>query len=133
MFDHIMARYCPFPQSPVAFLRSVISLRRKGQSFGTSHLGCILNGELLKEKHFLVQGKLPANARITDEHEGFDVADDARITEVMEEDEGFGVTNVAKITEVKDEDVMDIDDDFVEVVGGSGWMVDDNGVIVIED
>jgi hypothetical protein len=45
-----------FKKSPVAFLRALISLRRKGMSFEGSHLGRILNGELLKQEHFEVPG-----------------------------------------------------------------------------
>ena len=45
-----------FKKSPVAFLRSLISLRRKGMSFEGSHLGRILNGELLKQEHFEIPG-----------------------------------------------------------------------------
>jgi hypothetical protein len=43
---------CPFTTSPVAFVRMIIELRRKGQSFATSHLGRILNGELIVRKDF---------------------------------------------------------------------------------
>jgi hypothetical protein len=50
--DFVIARACPFITSPVAFLRIVIALRRKGQSFTASHFGMILNGELLSREHF---------------------------------------------------------------------------------
>lgn len=50
--DSIMVRACPFTTSPVAFLRMVIALRRKGQSFTNSHFGMILNGELISREHF---------------------------------------------------------------------------------
>ena len=43
---------CPFTRSPVNFVRMVIALRRKGQGFTTSHLGKILNGELILADHF---------------------------------------------------------------------------------
>ncbi|PVH70609.1 hypothetical protein DL98DRAFT_472494 [Cadophora sp. DSE1049] len=43
---------CPFETSPVDFVRAVISFRRKGQSTTVSHLGRILNGELIPEDYF---------------------------------------------------------------------------------
>jgi len=43
---------CPFTRSPVNFVRMVITLRRKGQGFTTSHLGKVLNGELILAEHF---------------------------------------------------------------------------------
>ena len=48
----IMAPTCPFMISPVAFLRTFMALRRKGQSFTASHFGRILNGELISREHF---------------------------------------------------------------------------------
>ena len=50
--DGVMARNCRFKVSPLAFLRTVMALRRKGQNFGGSHMGRLLNGELLKEEDF---------------------------------------------------------------------------------
>jgi hypothetical protein len=47
-----MARACPFTASPVAFLRMIMALRRKGQSFASSHFGRILNGELIVRNEF---------------------------------------------------------------------------------
>jgi hypothetical protein len=47
-----MALTCPFTISPVAFLKMVIEMRRKGHSFAMSHFGKILNGELLTREHF---------------------------------------------------------------------------------
>ena len=52
----IMAPICPFMISLVAFLRTFMALRRKGQSFTASHFGRILNGELVSREHF--QGEL---------------------------------------------------------------------------
>ena len=52
----IMPSTCPFMISPVAFLRTFMALRRKGQSFAASHFGKILNGELISREHF--QGEL---------------------------------------------------------------------------
>ena len=43
---------CPFMNSPVAFLKKFIALRRKGQNFSASHFGRILNGELISREHF---------------------------------------------------------------------------------
>ncbi|KAF7935181.1 uncharacterized protein EAE97_008088 [Botrytis byssoidea] len=51
-FDPIMKEVCPFEKSPVNFLQRVFSLRRKGQSFEDTHMGRILNGELLSRKDF---------------------------------------------------------------------------------
>lgn len=50
--DKMMASECLFRKSPVAFLKALMSLRRKGQNFQRSHLGAILNGELLPEDRF---------------------------------------------------------------------------------
>lgn len=52
MFDAVMARECPFTISPVEFLRVLMALRRKGQSYKNSHIGRILHGELLARKQF---------------------------------------------------------------------------------
>lgn len=52
LVDRVMARHCRFQISPLAFLRTVMALRRKNQSFGTSHMGRLLNGELLMEENF---------------------------------------------------------------------------------
>ncbi|KAI9742144.1 MAG: hypothetical protein M1818_004044 [Claussenomyces sp. TS43310] len=43
---------CSFTASPVAFLRTIIALRRKGQSFTFSHLGRILDGERITREQF---------------------------------------------------------------------------------
>jgi hypothetical protein len=43
---------CPFKTSPVPFVSKIMLLRRKGQGINVSHLGRILNGELLLEKDF---------------------------------------------------------------------------------
>lgn len=51
-FDPIMEEVCPFVESPVGFLRKVFALRRKGQSFNDTHMGRILNGDLLLRKDF---------------------------------------------------------------------------------
>ncbi|TGO33323.1 hypothetical protein BHYA_0252g00040 [Botrytis hyacinthi] len=51
-FDPIMKEVCPFEKSPVDFLHKVFALRRKGQSFENTHMGRILNGELLSKKDF---------------------------------------------------------------------------------
>ena len=46
-FDNNMAQICRFPQSSVAYLRSLFAMRRHGQSIERSHLGRILQGEML--------------------------------------------------------------------------------------
>jgi hypothetical protein len=51
-FDEIMKTQCRFTRSPVKFLRDLMTLRRKGQSFHRSHMGKILNCELLTEDDF---------------------------------------------------------------------------------
>lgn len=51
MFDALMAN-CRFKDSPVDFLRILTALRRKGQSFATSHMGRLLRGDLLKPEQF---------------------------------------------------------------------------------
>ena len=53
-----MARHCRFMQSPVPFLKALFDMRRKGQGFANSHLGRILNGELLRYEHFVVPGQV---------------------------------------------------------------------------
>ncbi|PGH26548.1 hypothetical protein AJ80_01862, partial [Polytolypa hystricis UAMH7299] len=54
-YGPVMAANCPFLKSPVPFLKLLLELRRKGQSFRRSHLGAILNGELLTEDRFVVK------------------------------------------------------------------------------
>ena len=48
----LVDKTCRFTVSPVTFLKSLISLRQKGQGFANSHMGRILNGELLFEFDF---------------------------------------------------------------------------------
>ncbi len=125
-----MARSCKFTKSPVTFLRIIICLRRKGQSFNSSHLGRILNGELLKEEHFVFQGMPVVPGRITTGNEMFETKE---VIDVME------VEN--KALEVKQEAVeveetvqtLQAHDAEVEMVGGRGRMMDQNGVIVLDD
>lgn len=52
-FDAIMARECRFTRSAVEFLRLLMTFRRKGQGIERSHMGRIINGELLTRRHFL--------------------------------------------------------------------------------
>lgn len=52
MSDCIITRACPFTTSPVAFVRMIMALRRKGQSFKNSHFGKILGGELILKEEF---------------------------------------------------------------------------------
>ncbi|KAF3484464.1 uncharacterized protein GIQ15_03788 [Arthroderma uncinatum] len=51
-FDGVMATECRFTRSPIPFLKILLNLRRKGQSLGRSHLGWILNGELISVGEF---------------------------------------------------------------------------------
>ena len=52
LHDPLMKATCPFSRSPVAFVRSLITMRRKEQSFTASHVGRILNGTLLGRDYF---------------------------------------------------------------------------------
>jgi len=45
-------RDCRFSTSQVAFVAKIMAMRRKGQGITVSHMGRILNGELLLEKDF---------------------------------------------------------------------------------
>jgi hypothetical protein len=121
-----MARHCRFSKSPVTFLRIITGLRRKGQNFNRSHIGRVLNGELLKEEHFSMQGRPAAPARIIDGNELFQVNE---VIDVMDlEDEAREVKKeVTKEVEEVEED------EEAEMVGGRGWVVDENGVIVLDD
>ena len=47
-----LVQECRFKSSPVNFVKSVVILRRKGLSYANSHLGRILNGELLPKDSF---------------------------------------------------------------------------------
>ncbi|KAK6582330.1 hypothetical protein PZA11_004738 [Diplocarpon coronariae] len=51
--EPMMARVCNFKISPIPLLRLLFAMRRKGQGSASSHLGRMLNGELLREEHFL--------------------------------------------------------------------------------
>ena len=51
-FDAVMERECPFRTSPVGFFRIVMAIRRKEQSFQKSHLGRILQADLLAREDF---------------------------------------------------------------------------------
>lgn len=44
--------HSPFSKSPVLFLRQLMGLRRKGQTYLATHIGQILHGRLLTEKDF---------------------------------------------------------------------------------
>ena len=46
---------CPFETSPTAFIRAVTAFRRKGQSTNVSHIGRILNGELVSRHQFVAK------------------------------------------------------------------------------
>ncbi|RFU36269.1 hypothetical protein B7463_g125, partial [Scytalidium lignicola] len=45
-------RTTKFTTSPVDFVRTIMTVRRKGQSFKSSHFGKILNGQLIREEEF---------------------------------------------------------------------------------
>ena len=51
-FDANMEAECQFTISPVGFLRMVMALRRKRQNIEKSHVGRVLNGDLLGEDQF---------------------------------------------------------------------------------
>ncbi|KAG9237428.1 hypothetical protein BJ875DRAFT_370034 [Amylocarpus encephaloides] len=46
-------RVSPFTKSPVPFVRMIMLMRRKGQNISFSHIGKILNGELILRERFL--------------------------------------------------------------------------------
>ena len=52
VFDAGMAEECTFKDSPVEFLRALMGMRRKEQSYRWSHLGRILHGERLNAEQF---------------------------------------------------------------------------------
>ncbi|PQE34116.1 p-loop containing nucleoside triphosphate hydrolase protein [Rutstroemia sp. NJR-2017a WRK4] len=51
-FDPRMQEVCPFDESPVEYMKMIITIRRKGMNFESSHMGKILNGDLLTRKDF---------------------------------------------------------------------------------
>lgn len=51
-FDELMAGQCSFKFSPIGFLRMLIAMRRKEQNSQKSHIGRILQGELLAREEF---------------------------------------------------------------------------------
>lgn len=51
-YDLNMWSECRFSQSPVAFLRALMALRRRGQVTDRSHIGMLLNGITVSERHF---------------------------------------------------------------------------------
>ncbi|PQE10789.1 p-loop containing nucleoside triphosphate hydrolase protein [Rutstroemia sp. NJR-2017a BBW] len=51
-FDSRMQEVCPFEESPVEYMKMIITIRRKGMNFESSHMGKILNGDLLTWKDF---------------------------------------------------------------------------------
>jgi hypothetical protein len=126
MIDHGMSRYCRFSKSPVTFLRIIMGLRRKGQSFNSSHIGRILNGELLREEHFGIQDVPAVPGRIT-EGKIFEVKEDVEVIEVEDQ------TPEVKQEIVEVLQAPETEDAEVEMVGGRGWSMDQNGVIVIDD
>ncbi|KAF2423513.1 hypothetical protein EJ08DRAFT_652773, partial [Tothia fuscella] len=46
------AHPCPFKVSPIPFIKAVLSMRMRGQSFDRTHLGMILSGRRLADHHF---------------------------------------------------------------------------------
>ncbi|KAE9375857.1 hypothetical protein N431DRAFT_556187 [Stipitochalara longipes BDJ] len=52
--DDETAAICKFTRSPIDFLRLVTTFRRLGQTFGNSHMGKILTGELVRARDFEV-------------------------------------------------------------------------------
>ena len=51
-FDVVMERECPFTTSPVGFLKILMTMRRKEQSCYKSHLGRIVQADLLTREEF---------------------------------------------------------------------------------
>ncbi|KAL3419433.1 hypothetical protein PVAG01_09655 [Phlyctema vagabunda] len=50
--DSILVQDSPFQTSPVPFVNALTTIRRKGQSITVSHMGKILNGELITADEF---------------------------------------------------------------------------------
>lgn len=44
--------HCPFAQSPLSFLRHVLSLRMHGQDYGHTHMGFLVGGNPVRESAF---------------------------------------------------------------------------------
>lgn len=77
----------------------------------------------MKEEHFFIQGRPGAPARITDGNELFQVNEVIDVIEVEDE-----------AREVKQEVAMEFEEvEEAETVGGRCWVVDENGVIVLDD
>jgi hypothetical protein len=49
-----MARVCTIAESPMDILRTLVEFRRKGQGFGSTHMGLLLGGELIKDGDFSI-------------------------------------------------------------------------------
>ena len=47
-----MQALCPFEQSPVPFIKSIMDFRRKGMGYLPTHMGKVLNAAPLDEAHF---------------------------------------------------------------------------------
>lgn len=43
---------CPFTKSPLPLLKSIFSLRCRGQDFGHTHMGCLVNGRAVRQNIF---------------------------------------------------------------------------------
>jgi hypothetical protein len=43
---------CPFPKTPIPFLKTLLTLRMRGQTFDNTHMGWITNGKALDERNF---------------------------------------------------------------------------------
>lgn len=61
--EPLMKAMCRFTKSPVPFLRGVMRFRRKGSSYGTTHMGRIFNGDLLTREHFK---SVPSGSRVVE-------------------------------------------------------------------
>jgi len=48
-----MQTLCPFKQSPVPFVKSIMDFRRKGMGYLPTHVGKVLNAAPLDETHFI--------------------------------------------------------------------------------
>jgi hypothetical protein len=43
---------CPFSESPIPFLKALLALRMRGQSFDHTHVRWVTNGKALEPRHF---------------------------------------------------------------------------------
>lgn len=90
----------------MSFLKTLTSLRRKGQGFGMSHMGKLLRGDLLKEVDFEEASE-----------NGLDIIKEESIVENDENDEVSGESS---------------DESYVEGESGGAMAIDSTEKVVID-